>query len=201
MVRLRYFVVLALLAFAGCPSFGQIVLTPKNTDGLYGPGESAVWTVKPGPKSKTTSATYTLRKNGTAILKQGTIDLSSGSGKIEIGLEEPGQVALEVIPPGLAPSLAPATAPSTTRGHRRGKSIGTMASTSVQNASGVTNTETVSSGAWAKSPNREAICASSKPARFHRNARSMCRSPLDGPGRMPECGYCRVGSTCHRVLG
>ena len=90
------FIVVTLVAQAG---FGQVIITPKNADGLYRAGEKAVWTVKPGPQSATTAVDYTIHKNGgTAQLNKGTLDLSSGSATVEIGLDEPGQIVLEVSP-------------------------------------------------------------------------------------------------------
>jgi cephalosporin-C deacetylase len=113
MFKLRRFAVLAFMGWAALPAFGQVVLTPKNVDGLYKAGENAVWTVKPAPQSSTTGATYTLRKNGATVLRQGTIDFASGSATIEIGLDGPGEIVLEVTPQGAVPSTAPATARAT----------------------------------------------------------------------------------------
>jgi cephalosporin-C deacetylase-like acetyl esterase len=97
MTKNRTSTLIALLAACSC--VGQVVLTPKNADGLYKAGEKVVWTVKPGSDSKATNATYSVRKNGaTQILQQGTLDLSSGGVTIEVGLDEPGELVLNVTP-------------------------------------------------------------------------------------------------------
>jgi cephalosporin-C deacetylase-like acetyl esterase len=90
---------ITLLFCAAWPCFGQVVLTPKNSDGLYHAGEKAVWTVKPASDSKTTNATYSVRKNGTTQIQQGTLDLSSGSATIEAAMDEPGELVVAVTSP------------------------------------------------------------------------------------------------------
>jgi len=89
-------VLVALLACVATLSPGQVALTPKNADGLYQAGEKAVWTIKPASESTATNANYSVRKNGTTQIQQGTLDLSSGSAKIEVGLDEPGELVLNV---------------------------------------------------------------------------------------------------------
>ena len=89
----------ASLAFLSAPSFGQVVLTPKNSDGLYQAGEKAVWTIKPSPQSAATNVSYSIRKNGTTqILQQGALNLSSGSATVETGLDEPGELVTDCTP-------------------------------------------------------------------------------------------------------
>jgi hypothetical protein len=97
MVKLKRSIFLIIFIWSACPSLGQVVLTPKNADGLYKAGEKAVWTVKPAPQSSTISVTYTARKNGTGSpFKQGTLALSSGGVTIELTLDEPGAITLNV---------------------------------------------------------------------------------------------------------
>jgi endoglucanase len=108
LARIGFLVLLA--AFAG-PCFGQIVLTPRNPNGLYRPGEKVVWTVTAGSESDKTKAEYSIRKNGAdEVLKQGTIDLSSGSATIESSLGEPGALLLEVTPPATDAAAASSVA-------------------------------------------------------------------------------------------
>jgi len=112
-IKLCRSIFLTILIWFACPSFGQVVLTPKNADGLYKAGENAIWTVKPAPQSSTTSATYTARKNGTGSpFKQGILDLSSGSATIELTLDEPSAITLNVTPQA-APATAAESAPGT----------------------------------------------------------------------------------------
>lgn len=98
--RIVFFTIVAVLVWAARPCFGQFVLTPRNANGLYPAGEKAVWTVKPAADSKATNATYTVHKNGTPqVVQQGTLDFSSGGATVEVGLDEPGELVLELTPP------------------------------------------------------------------------------------------------------
>jgi cephalosporin-C deacetylase len=111
-MRLRLSALGALLFCAAYPCIGQFVLTPKNANGLYPAGEKAVWILKPAPDSRATNATYSIRKNGTMqVLQQGTLDLSSASATIEVGLDEPGELVLNVTP--LTPSATSSARSST----------------------------------------------------------------------------------------
>jgi cephalosporin-C deacetylase-like acetyl esterase len=98
MIKVRSCALVVLLIWAAWPCRGQIVLTPRNSDGLYKPDEKVVWTVKPSAQSTTTNASYVVRKNGTTTYRQGMLDLSSGSATIEVKMEEPGEFVLEVTP-------------------------------------------------------------------------------------------------------
>lgn len=98
----RLFAWIVLLAAFVEPCLGQIVLKPKNPNGLYGPGEKVVWTVTAGSATDKTKVEYSIRKNGAEeVLKKGMIDLSSGSATIEAKLGEPGALLLEVTPPSM----------------------------------------------------------------------------------------------------
>jgi cephalosporin-C deacetylase len=98
-MKLRSAALITLIVWAACPCFGQVVLTPKNADGLYKDGEKVVWTVNPASGSKTTNATYSIHKNGTTQrLQEGMLDLSSGSATIATELDEPGELVLDVTP-------------------------------------------------------------------------------------------------------
>jgi cephalosporin-C deacetylase-like acetyl esterase len=105
MIKIQSSTLFALLIWVVSPCDGQVVLSPKNSDGLYKASEKVVWTVKPAPQSTTTNASYSIRKNGTTqYLKQGTLDLSSGSATIETGLDEPCEIVLDVTPARAAAS-------------------------------------------------------------------------------------------------
>jgi cephalosporin-C deacetylase-like acetyl esterase len=126
MIKNLFSALLALLVWAAGPGFGQVAVTPRNSDGLYKAGEKVAWTVKPALDSKVTNATYSIRKNGTSqILQQGTVDLSSGSATIEAGLDEPGELVLTVTPqpePASAPADTATNAPAS--GARGGRGFG-----------------------------------------------------------------------------
>ncbi len=76
----------------------QIEVAPYQADGIYEPGETAGWTI-------TTEATgepsdkevaYSLKKNNFTTLQQGELDLADGEEKVEISLDEPAMLFLEV---------------------------------------------------------------------------------------------------------
>jgi cephalosporin-C deacetylase len=113
MMKLRPPALITLIVMAACPCLGQVILTPKNVDGLYNAGEKVVWTVKPAPDSQTANAAYSIRKNGTSLrLQQGTLDLSSGSAAIETVLDEPGELVVEVLPQDQSATVPAASAKS-----------------------------------------------------------------------------------------
>lgn len=118
-------VLAALLPSAATRSQAQVVLTPKNSNGLYQAGEKAVWTVKAASESTATNAAYSVRKNGTTQIQQGTLDLSAGSGTIEVGLNEPGELVLNVTSTQSETSStnAPENAPRGGRGQTRDGAI------------------------------------------------------------------------------
>src|SRR5690554_5158995 len=87
-----------LFALINASAPGQIVLTPQREDGLYGPGQTAGWTVATAEQTTTTTRIhYTIRKNGVGEpIDQGTLALTSGSATIESALPEPGAITLSV---------------------------------------------------------------------------------------------------------
>ncbi len=56
------------------------------------------WTVRPGATTPTYFYKWTIRRNNAVVLKQGKLDLSSGSGKIEITGDQPGMIYVAVEP-------------------------------------------------------------------------------------------------------
>lgn len=99
MISLRLHAVVLFVISAANLCSGQFILTQKNSNGLYPAGEKAVWTVKPVAGSKMTNVTYSVYKNGTAqMVQQGGLDFSSGSATISVGLDEPGELVLELTP-------------------------------------------------------------------------------------------------------
>lgn len=114
-------VLAALLACIAARSQGQILLTPKNSNGLYQAGEKAAWTVKSASDSNATNATYSVRKNGTTqVLQQGTLDLSSGDATLQAGLDEPGELVLNVMAPTPSETNSAASSTNATESAARG---------------------------------------------------------------------------------
>src|SRR4051794_29167785 len=107
MIRTRSRVVLAVLLTAACaaaqrggPVPQQLAFTPYHATGIYDIGETVGWTVTPGPDPVTYSYKWTARRNNAVVLKEGRIDLSAGTDKIEVKSDEPSMiyVAIEPVP-------------------------------------------------------------------------------------------------------
>jgi len=95
-MSIRLQVCAATLLFAGQTCFAQpLTITPLKPGAIYDVGEKIGWGISANGQN-ITSANYTLKKNGLAIYKQGTLDLSSGNATLETSLDEPGAVFLEL---------------------------------------------------------------------------------------------------------
>src|SRR5215204_4257573 len=78
----------------------QAVFTPYKPSGIYAVGEKVGWTAVLSPgASPTADHTYAVRKNNQDVIKTGTLDLSSGRAVIEITLNEPAMVYVQLSPP------------------------------------------------------------------------------------------------------
>src|SRR6476469_7815600 len=91
MLRLstRLGVVLALAAASAAaqpaaPIVQQLAFTPYHANGLYEIGETVGWTVTPGQAPPIYSYKWTIRRNNAVVLKEGMLDLFSGTATIEI---------------------------------------------------------------------------------------------------------------------
>ena len=80
------------------PIAQQLSFAPYHASGLYDTGETVGWTVTPGPVQPTYSYKWTIRRNNAVVLKEGKLDLSSGSSKIEIKSDEPGMIYVAIEP-------------------------------------------------------------------------------------------------------
>jgi cephalosporin-C deacetylase-like acetyl esterase/lysophospholipase L1-like esterase len=76
-----------------------ISLTPYRPSGIYALGEPVGWkvSVRPGTHSAD-EYTFTAKKNNLEVIKTGRLDLSGGSASIEVTLNEPAMVYVEVSP-------------------------------------------------------------------------------------------------------
>ncbi|MFO0788500.1 MAG: acetylxylan esterase [Pirellulales bacterium] len=93
-----YVIVLAVLSAA--TSAQQIQLTPDRPTAMYSLGETVGWTVTV-TDSKEASASnvrcsYTIKKNNAELLKSGNLDFASGKARIELQLNEPAMIYVEV---------------------------------------------------------------------------------------------------------
>jgi cephalosporin-C deacetylase-like acetyl esterase len=97
------------LAQRGAPIEQQLTFAPYHASGIYDVGETVGWTVTPGPVTPRYSYKWTIRRNNATVLKEGTLDLSSGSDKIEITGDLPEMIYVAVEPDAkLATDPAPA---------------------------------------------------------------------------------------------
>ena len=77
-------------------------ITQVAKDGVYHAGEAVVWTVKPHDftAEKMPVVSFTVLRNGAAVIAQGTLDVSSGSAVISSKLDEPGTLLATIIAKG-----------------------------------------------------------------------------------------------------
>src|SRR5256885_15874474 len=78
----------------------QLIFTPYHANGIYAPRERVGWNVAVGP-GQTAAGTYsyTVKRDGLAVIGTGTLDLSSGHATIVTSLDQPGMLLVEVRPP------------------------------------------------------------------------------------------------------
>jgi cephalosporin-C deacetylase-like acetyl esterase len=108
----------------GAPIAQQLVFTPYHASGIYDVGEMVGWTVTPGPVESTYSYKWTIRRNNAVVLKEGTLDLSSGKDKIETTGDEPEMLYVAIEPDAKLETddgaATPEAATPTSAGPRRG---------------------------------------------------------------------------------
>jgi cephalosporin-C deacetylase-like acetyl esterase/lysophospholipase L1-like esterase len=94
-------IVLALLA-ASCVSIGgnevqaaeALVVTAYDDDCIYEPGQKVGWKIEATENGS--PLTYHLRKNNFATLAEGELDLADGDANVEVTVDEPAMVFLEI---------------------------------------------------------------------------------------------------------
>ena len=79
----------------------QLTFAPYRASGIYDVGERVGWTVgvAPGRDAAPGSYTYTVKRDGLAVMGTGSFDLASGHATIETSLAQPGMILVEVRPP------------------------------------------------------------------------------------------------------
>jgi cephalosporin-C deacetylase-like acetyl esterase len=102
--RRRALLLAALLAPAlGWPAARaqQLTFTPYHANGIYDVGQRVGWTVgiAPGRSAAPGRYTYTVKRDGLAVIGSGAFDPATGTATIETSLAEPGMVLVEVRPP------------------------------------------------------------------------------------------------------
>jgi cephalosporin-C deacetylase-like acetyl esterase len=115
---LSAYLLAAALGFAQrAPIAQQLAFAPYHANGMYAVGETVGWTVTPGAVAPTYAYKWTIRRNNAVVLKEGKLDLSSGSDKIDVVADQPEMIYVAVEPyadlPGATPR--PESAASTER--------------------------------------------------------------------------------------
>ncbi len=80
------------------PIVQQLTFTPYRASSIYEIGDTAGWTVTPGPVTPSYSYKWTIRRNNGVVLKEGKLDLTSGKDKIEITGDRPEMLYVAVEP-------------------------------------------------------------------------------------------------------
>ncbi len=78
----------------------QLTFVPDHPSGIYDVGETAGWTVTPGPAKPAYNFKWTARRNNAIVLKEGKLDLSSGKDKIDVPVDQPEMIYVAVEPDG-----------------------------------------------------------------------------------------------------
>jgi len=83
---------------AGFLSAAGLEITGSHPDGIYARGESVIWSVstRDDPESTIRTVRYKITRDGSRLLRQGTLDLIGGKGRLEIADDQPGVLLLEV---------------------------------------------------------------------------------------------------------
>jgi cephalosporin-C deacetylase len=103
MNRRRYFVattisaVVFLLAAERVCSAQQLTCTPYRASGIYSVGDKVGWTVTlPQGAVPTAEYVYTIKRNNWDVIKTGALNFSAGRATIEVTLNEPAMVYVEI---------------------------------------------------------------------------------------------------------
>jgi len=105
----------------------QLAFEPYHASGIYDVGETVGWTVTPGPTPPTYAYKWTIRRNNAVVLKEGTLDLSTGKAAIEIVADQPEMIYVAIqASEDLTPASTPAPAGETSRftGGNTGRNTG-----------------------------------------------------------------------------
>src|SRR5256885_16615929 len=90
----------------------QLIFTPYHANGIYAPRERVGRDVAAGP-GQTAAGTYsyTIKRDGLAVIGTGTLNLSSGHATIVTPPDQPGMLPAKLRPPP-GPSAFPAPSKS-----------------------------------------------------------------------------------------
>jgi cephalosporin-C deacetylase-like acetyl esterase len=89
--------VVATTVFAqSAPIPQHLVFTPYRASGIYDVGDIVGWTVTPATSPPDYAFKWTIRRNNAVVLKEGTLDLSTGKAMIEMIADEPSMIYVAV---------------------------------------------------------------------------------------------------------
>ena len=74
----------------------HLVFTPYRASGIYDVGDTVGWTITPATSPPSYAFKWTIRRNNAVVLKEGTLDLSTGKAAIEIVADEPAMIYVAV---------------------------------------------------------------------------------------------------------
>jgi cephalosporin-C deacetylase-like acetyl esterase len=74
----------------------RLAIVGDHADGIYALGQPIHWRVEPGSPSRFGAASYTLKKGGLDLLREGKLELASTVEEIDATLPVPGTLLLEV---------------------------------------------------------------------------------------------------------
>src|SRR5678815_3470560 len=89
-----------IFAIADLCAAQQLTFTPYKTSGIYAVGEKVGWTVSKVQGTPVNNYAYAIKKNNRIVIKTGMLDLSTGRPSIEVTLDEPAMVYVEISSPG-----------------------------------------------------------------------------------------------------
>lgn len=88
-----------------------LILTPYKPSGIYALGDTVGWNVSVRPGAHPASDyTFTAKKNDLEVIKTGPLRLSAGTASIEVTLNEPAMVYVEISPTHAGPTTRPLVA-------------------------------------------------------------------------------------------
>jgi cephalosporin-C deacetylase len=108
--RLSIFILALLITLipASRSNAKALLLEPFNPTGIYCLNEKVGWTVStPDGKPSSRQYSYTIKENNFTVIQSGKLDLSAGPTKIEVSVNEPAMLYLQIPLPLSAPDALP----------------------------------------------------------------------------------------------
>ncbi|HEY7091481.1 MAG TPA: acetylxylan esterase [Tepidisphaeraceae bacterium] len=101
-----------LLAAATWTAAQDLHLSPSKKTEIYAPGERLGWTVSLADGGATRTYAFVIRKNNLDVIKSGQLDFSSSkTAEVDVTIDEPAMLFLELTPTPAGATTAPSTRP------------------------------------------------------------------------------------------